>query len=97
MSTDTEKKALPEDADRDNGQIQNVSSGDLDEKSMEMVQNEETPPERRSRMRSIVLANASACIMLIGFTVISPGMYPYMKQVSRFYSSTLYLNATSPI
>ena len=97
MSTDTEKKVLPEYANRHNDQTQNVSSGDLDEKSMEMVQNEETPPERRSRMRSIVLANASACIMLIGFTVISPGMYPYMKQVSRFYSSTLYLNATSPI
>ena len=41
----------------------------------------ETPAERRVRMRSIILVNMAASILAIGFTIISPGMYPYMKQV----------------
>ena len=72
-------------------------SADLEDKKVEAsLSNEEKEPaedgkaplhnetraEWRARMVSIALANTASCILAIGFTIIMPGMYQYMKQVS---------------
>ena len=43
----------------------------------------ETREQRRVRLRSIYLADSCLCMILIGVSLISPGLYLYMKQVWR--------------
>ena len=61
--------------------VEEKEANQNEEKSVSPTQTKESKEEKKSRMRSIMLANVAVCIMAIGFTVISPGMYPYMKQV----------------
>ena len=66
------------------GQGNSFSMDSISEKGTELKPKEplaETKKERRLRLRSIALADSCLCILLIGFSIISPGLYLYMKQV----------------
>ena len=63
----------------------NSKEKEMTEKSTDM-DSTESATEKKSRMRSIRLVNVAVCILLIGFTIVSPGLYPYMKQVSTEFS-----------
>ena len=53
---------------------------EIESPAMEKTDPKETESERKARMKSIILVDVAVCILLIGFTIVSPGLYPYMKQ-----------------
>ena len=55
----------------------------IDHEKEKAEEEEETKSQKKARMISIILADIAACTMLLGFTILGPGMYPYMRQVSQ--------------
>lgn len=41
----------------------------------------ESEKERRSRIFSIWIMNANMFLIIIGYSIVAAGLYPYMKQV----------------